>query len=161
KVDADNRLLWRKTPQRLEAESLRDAVLTVSGELNPQMGGPGYQDFRTFTFNSQFYETIDPVGPQFNRRSIYRTWVRSGTNPLLDVLDCPDPSATAPRRAVTTTPLQALALLNDSFMLRMAERFAARLERECGAGLDGQVRRAYLLAYAREPAAEELDLAKE
>ena len=47
-------------------------------ELNPQMGGPGFQDFRTFTFNSQFYEPVDPVGYEFNRRTVYRTWVRSG-----------------------------------------------------------------------------------
>ena len=105
-------------------------MLVVAGEMNPQMGGPGFHDFRTFTFNSQFYEPVDPVGFEFNRRTVYRTWVRSGRNEFLDVFDCPDPSTTAPRRAVTTTPLQALALLNNSFTLRMAARMAARCERE-------------------------------
>ena len=122
--DAGNRLLWRKSPQRLDAETLRDAVLSVAGELNPTVGGPGYHDFTTFTFNSQFYDIIDPVGVSFHRRSLYRTWVRSGRNPFLEVLDCPDPSTKTPRRAVTTTPLQALSLLNNSFMLRMSERMA-------------------------------------
>jgi hypothetical protein len=158
-VDAQNRLLWRKTPLRLEAEEVRDAMLAVAGELNPQLGGPGFRDFRTFTFNSQFYEMIDPVGFEFQRRSIYRTWVRSGTNPFLDVLDCPDPSTMAPVRAVTTTPLQALALLNDGFVLRMSRAFAARLEAEAPSSRHAQVERAYLLAYGRRPASEERALA--
>ena len=128
--DAGNRLLWRKSPQRLDAETLRDAVLSVAGELNPTVGGPGYHDFTTFTFNSQFYDIVDPVGVSFQRRSLYRTWVRSGRNPFLEVLDCPDPSTKTPRRAVTTTPLQALSLLNNSFMLRMSERLADKLRRE-------------------------------
>jgi len=84
------------SPRRLEAEALRDAVLSVAGELNPRMGGPGYRDFTTFTRNTQFYEVFDAVGTEFNRRSLYRTWVRSGRSPLLDVLDCPDPSTAAP-----------------------------------------------------------------
>ena len=159
-VDAANRLLWRKSPLRLEAEELRDAVLAVSGQLNRTLGGPGYQDFRTFTNNSQFYEVFDAEGVPFQRRSLYRTCIRSGTSPLLDVLDCPDPSATAPTRAVTTTPLQALALLNDSFMLRMADRCAERLRDEAGVDPDAQVDRAYRLAFARPACAEERALAK-
>jgi hypothetical protein len=157
RADADNRLLWRKSPQRLDAEAVRDAVLTVAGELNPTMGGPGYRDFSTFTHNTQFYELTDPVGYAYNRRSLYRTWVRSGRNPLLDALDCPDPSTTAPKRAVTTTPLQALALLNNSFMLRMSERFARRLEREAGARIDQQLVRAYNLVFGRSPEPPELE----
>jgi hypothetical protein len=156
KVDAGNRLLWRYSPQRLGAEALRDAMLVVAGELNPQMGGPGFHDFRTFSFNSQFYEPVDPVGYEFNRRTVYRTWVRSGRNEFLDVFDCPDPSTTAPRRAVTTTPLQALALLNNSFALRMAARMAARCQREAPGGLDDQVALAYDLAYGRRPQQAEL-----
>jgi hypothetical protein len=159
KVDAGNRYLWRKSPQRLEAEALRDTMLVVAGEMNPMVGGPGFHDFRTFTFNSQFYEPVDPVGYAFNRRTVYRTWVRSGRNEFLDVFDCPDPSTTAPKRAVTTTPLQALALLNNSFTLRMAERLAARTEREAR-GLDHQIARIYDLAFNRKPEPEELVEAK-
>ncbi len=159
KVDAGNRYLWRKTPQRLEAEALRDTMLVVAGEMNPMVGGPGFHDFRTFTFNSQFYEPVDPVGYAFNRRTVYRTWVRSGRNEFLDVFDCPDPSTTAPRRAVTTTPLQALALLNNSFTLRMSERLAARAERDAR-DLDSQIARVYNLAFNRKPEPEELAGAK-
>jgi len=166
KVDAGNRLLWRYSPQRLEAEALRDAMLVVAGEFNPQMGGPGFHDFRTFTFNSQFYEPVDPVGFEFNRRTVYRTWVRSGRNEFLDVFDCPDPSTTAPKRAVTTTPLQALALLNNSFTLRMAARMAARCQREAPPGvdnqaLDKQIALAYDLAFNRRPQQAELIEAKQ
>jgi hypothetical protein len=155
-VDAANRLLWRKSPQRLEAEALRDAMLFVAGELNPQMGGPGFHDFRTFTFNSQFYEPVDAIGHEFNRRTVYRTWVRSGRSEFLDVFDCPDPSTTAPRRAVTTTPLQALALLNNSITLRMAARTAARCERDAAGDLDKQLSLVYDLAFNRRPQQAEL-----
>ena len=156
KVDAQNRLLWRRNPQRLEAEAVRDAILKIAGELNPAMGGPGFQDFRTFTFNSQFYEMLDPVGAEFQRRTVYRTWVRSGRNEFLDVFDCPDPSTTSPRRAVTTTPLQALALLNNSFTLRMADRLAERARQEAGDAVANQLRAVYDLTYGRAPTADEL-----
>ncbi|HVC92610.1 MAG TPA: DUF1553 domain-containing protein [Pirellulales bacterium] len=155
RVDAGNRLLWRKSPLRQDAEILRDAMLSVAGQLNPVMGGPGYRDFRTFTNNSQFYEVYDAEGFAFQRRSLYRSVIRSGTSPLLDVFDCPDPSTIAPSRAVTTTPLQALALLNDSFVLRMADRFAERLRDECAMDSALQVERAFGLALARVPRPEE------
>ncbi|MCY2962513.1 MAG: DUF1553 domain-containing protein, partial [Planctomycetota bacterium] len=155
KIDAGNRYLWRKNPQRLEAEAVRDAILAVSGELNPAMGGPGFQDFRTFTFNSQFYEMLDPIGAEFNRRTVYRTWVRSGRSDFLDVFDCPDPSTAAPRRAVTTTPLQALAMLNNSFTLRMSERFADRTRAEVGDDPALELRRIYELAWGRVPTEQE------
>lgn len=154
-IDADNRYLWRMSPQRMEAEVLRDAMLQVSGELNPRIGGPGFQDFRTFTRNSQFYEMLDPVGLTFQRRSLYRTWVRSGRSGFLDVFDCPDPSAIAPKRAITTTPLQALSLMNNSFSLRMADRLAERVLSEADAESVKQVQWAYEFALGRKPKAEE------
>lgn len=155
--DAENRLYWRKSPLRLEAEALRDAVLAVSGELNPAMGGPGYQDFTTFTANSQFYLAIDPTGYAVQRRSLYRTWIRSGRNPLLDVLDCPDPSSASPKRAVTTTPLQALALLNNPFMLRMSARLAERIQTAGIVDASAQVVSAYEFVLQRAPTAVELE----
>ena len=154
-VDAGNRLLWRKDPLRLEAEVLRDAILTVSGELNREVGGPPYADFETFTRNSQFYEMIDPVGPEFHRRTIYRTWLRSGRSAMLDAFDCPDPSTTAPRRAVTVTPVQSLALLNNSFVLRMADAMAARVTVNAGDDPAAQAAAACRLAYAREASPDE------
>jgi hypothetical protein len=154
-IDADNRYLWRMSPQRLEAEVLRDAMLAVSGELNPRFGGPGFRDFRTFTRNSQFYEMLDPVGLAFQRRSLYRTWVRSGRSGFLDVFDCPDPSAIAPKRAITTTPLQALSLMNNSFSLRMAESLSERVLSEAGFDIGRQVQHAYRLTLGRAPQSHE------
>ncbi len=159
RLDAANRLLWRKSPLRLEAEELRDAMLSVAGQLNPQVGGPPFEDFKTFTQNSQFYEMLDPVGHEYHRRTIYRTWLRSGRQSLLDVFDCPDPSTTAPRRAVTTTPVQSLALLNNSFVLRMADGLAERVRGDAGDDVPSQTRQAFVLAYSREPTGPELDVA--
>lgn len=153
--DADNRLLWRYAPRRLDAESLRDAVLAVAGELNPQMGGESFQDFRPYFYKgSQFYEPQDYVGPTFQRRSVYRMWARGGRNPLLDTFDCPDPSASTPRRGGTTTPLQALSLLNSSLMLRMSDSLAQRLEREAASPAE-RVALAWQLCYGRSGDPEE------
>jgi hypothetical protein len=160
-VDADDRLLWRRPPQRLEAESFRDAVLAVSGDLNPRLGGPGYRDFTISSAgDNETYAVFDATGPDYNRRSLYRTCVRAGTSPLLDTLDCPDPSVPTPRRSVTSTPLQALTLLNDTFVEHYAGRLADRLRREVPDAPDAQVRRAYELAFARPPANQELESAR-
>lgn len=154
--DPGNRLLWRKSPTRLDAETLRDAMLSVAGELNPTMGGPGFHDFQIkFHGGNPAYETIDQAGEPFQRRTIYRTWVRGGTNRFLDVFDCPDPSTTTPRRIVTTTPLQALSHWNSAFVLRVGDRFAERLEREAGPERAAQVDLAYRLCFSRSPTAEE------
>src|SRR5205823_1137455 len=114
-----------------------------------RVGGPGYRDFKVSSAgDNETYTVFDAVGPEFNRRSLYRTAVRTGTSPLLDTLDCPDPSVATPRRSVTSTPLQALTLLNDAFIEHYAERFAERLSREAPEGAPGRVRRAYMLATA-------------
>jgi hypothetical protein len=161
KVDAGNRLLWRMSPRRLEAEAVRDAMLAVAGQLNPVMGGPGFQDFRVTVRGATYnYEPTDRAGPESQRRTVYRTWARSGRNPLLDTLDCPDPSTATHKRSVTTTPLQALTLLNSAFALRTAEQFAARVRREAGGDLGRQIKRAYRLAYGRPPTREEAAAAR-
>lgn len=159
--DTHNRWLWRKSPLRLEAETVRDTILTVAGQLNPARGGPGYQDFKLMIRGSTYYYLPnDADDPALYRRSIYRTWARSGRNPLLDALDCPDPSTVTPRRALTTTPLQALALMNNAFVLRMADRLSERLKREAGEDRTKQIARGYELAYGRRPTQEELQQAQ-
>lgn len=158
RIDSGNRLLWRHSPQRLEAEAVRDSILAASGQLDRTVGGRGYQDFRSYFFKgTQFYEPIDQVGPAFTRRTLYRMWARGGRSPFLDTFDCPDPSATTPRRAITTTPLQALALLNNAFILDQADRCAERLRREAGNDVEKQLARAYQLAYGRLPDRGELE----
>jgi hypothetical protein len=154
-IDANNRYLWRMNPKRLEAEGLRDAILAVSGLLNREMGGPGFQDFSTYVHNSQFYNMRDPVGETFHRRSLYRMWIRSGRSPFLDVFDCPDPSATAPKRAVTTTPLQSLTLMNNSFVLRMANALGDRMKQSAESDLSGEVVHAFQWGFGRTPTDDE------
>lgn len=162
RVDADNRLRWRHTPRRLGAEELRDAVLAVAGKLEPTSGGEGYRDFHMHLHKGSWvYDPIDPAGAEFNRRSIYRTWARGSQHPLLTTFDCPDPSTTTPVRGVTTTPLGALSLMNTSFILRMADHFAERLNREAGSEPAKQVARAYQLAFARAPRPAELAMSVE
>lgn len=155
-VDADNRLLWRMSPRRLDAESLRDALLVVCDELNPALGGKGYVDFHSYFFKgTQFYDPITPEGFDTQRRTIYRMWARGGRNPFLDTFDCPDPSAPTPNRSATTTPLQALSLLNNPLSRQQAERLAQRLRETAGDDLSAQIDAAYLRLYARRPADDE------
>ena len=160
KIDAENRLHWRKTPLRLEAEEIRDAVLVATGQLNPTVGGVGYRDVRHFLFKgSNFYESIDEVGPESRRRTIYRFSPRGGRNPFLDTFDCPDPSVTTPKRAATTTPLQSLALMNNTLVFQMADDFANRMRLEAGDSTMAQIKLVYLVAYAREADEQEVQSA--
>jgi hypothetical protein len=154
-VDADSRLLWRKKPARLEAEALRDNMLAVAGLLDRTPGGAGFSDYREQSLNgTTYFEPIDPATLAAHRRSIYRFTPRGANPGLLDVFDCPDPASATPRRAFTTTPLQALALWNNGFSLRMAETFARRVEGEAS-DVDGLVRRAYQIALQRDPLPDE------
>jgi hypothetical protein len=158
-ADAGNRLLWRMTPRRVEAEVLRDTILAVSGQLNPKRGGPGFEDVSIIPNNgTTYYEANDRDDPELHRRTVYRFTPRGGRTALLDTFDCPDPSTAAPTRNVTTTPLQALSLLNNAFVLRMADRMAARVTQQVGDDLPRQVTGAWQLAIQRDPDTRELKL---
>jgi hypothetical protein len=154
--DADNRWLWHFAPRRLEAEAVRDAMLAVSGRLNGAGGGPGFKPFKVTVFNSAFYELIDDDRPEFNRRTVYRTSVNSAKDPLLESFDCPEPSVKALRRNVTTTPIQALGLMNNAFVLRQAKYLAERARHEAGDNVEQQTTRMYRLAFGRLPTDVEL-----
>lgn len=155
--DSSNRFLWRKSPIRLDAESMRDTMVELAGELDHSIGGPGLYDFSLYINNSHFYAMKDPIGESFQRRALYRTWVRSARSNLLDVFDCPDPSTKTPQRPSTTTPLQSLSLLNNSFVLRMADHWAERVKAASGNQLDQQIKAMFLQAFYREPSSEELE----
>jgi hypothetical protein len=158
-LDADNQLLWRFPPRRLEAEAVRDAVLAASGQLNTEAGGPSFRPFDVLKFPANAYLPVDKIGAEFNRRTVYRMNVNSGKEPLLDAFDCPDPSVKTPRRGVTTTPLQALALMNNSFLQRHAGLLAERALKESANDLPRAIHTAYRLALGRPPAAEEAERA--
>jgi hypothetical protein len=152
--DAGDRLLWRKAPTRLEAEMVRDAMLSVSGMLDVKLGGPSFRDHEIAQAEGTpaiLYTAVGPDAAGHNRRTLFRAWARGGRSAFLDAFDCPDPSTTAPRRSVTTTPLQALSLMNNALVLYLSDAFAARLAREAGADVDRQIERAYRLAFGRAP----------
>jgi mono/diheme cytochrome c family protein len=160
KVDGDNLLLWRMNMTRLDAECVRDAVLRASGKLDRTMGGPSVKHFLQspgiHVTPKVDYAGFDVDGPGAHRRSVYRFLFRTLPDPFLDALDCPDASQFTPVRSNSVTPLQALALLNDRFMVRQAEHFAGRLRREVPGDVAGQVRRAYELALGRPATAREV-----
>ncbi|HUG69419.1 MAG TPA: DUF1553 domain-containing protein [Pirellulaceae bacterium] len=161
RIDADNRLLWHQNPRRIEAESIRDSVLFVSGKLNPQRGGPGFEDFQYQEAYAPIYTYITADEPALWRRSIYRYTVRTTPNGFLTTLDCPDPANLTPTRMTTTTPLQSLALYNNDFMLRQARYLAERIKQDVGPEQQAQITRAFELAFGRRPTERELRLAED
>jgi mono/diheme cytochrome c family protein len=130
KLDPENRLLWRMTTRRLAAEQIRDAILSVTGQLDLKAGGP----------------SEDAKGP---RRSIYTKVLRNTRDPLLDVFDPAETFTSIAQRNVTTTPTQALLMLNSPFMQQQAQAFAARLLKESPADEDGRIDAAFRLVFGR------------
>lgn len=160
KVDADNHLLWRANPRRLEGEAVRDAALAVSGALNRQVGGRSYRDMKAdLATNDTFTDPTNEFTPDTTRRTIYRLWARCGNNPLLESLDCPDPAVMSPRRPHTITPVQALSLLNNAYAEKTAEQFARRVRDDAVDDVSKQIDRCYRLAFARSPNDREREIA--
>ncbi len=125
------------------------------------MGGPSFHDFQLGPEGGNVsYTLVDAFGPATNRRSIYRTVVRAAAYPLLETLDCADPAVSTLRRPVTTTPLQALSLLNNSFMRQAAAAMGRRVEQEGGDEPDRQIERVYRLALSRRASERELELGR-
>jgi hypothetical protein len=136
RVDPQNHLLWRRTPHRLEAEAIRDALLAVSGSLDTTMYGPGSLDGNIL------------------RRSVYLTVKRSQMIPLLQIFDAPEAIQSIGERPTTTVPTQALAFMNSPFVRQRAEKFAQRI-RKPTEPLDNAIDQAYRLALTRLPTGTE------
>ncbi|HZN32274.1 MAG TPA: DUF1549 domain-containing protein, partial [Pirellulaceae bacterium] len=152
-VDSANRLLWHFPARRLEAEPLRDAILAVSGNLNLRMGGPGFDLFEPNTNYVKVYTSRKDFGTDQWRRMVYQTKPRMQLDDTFGAFDCPDAGQVAPKRTRSTTPLQALNLLNSAFMVQQSEIFAKRIDAEIGSDVERQVQRAFALALQRQPAA--------
>ena len=157
-IDATNRLLWRMNPRRLESESVRDAILHVSGALNLTMGGPSYRLFEYRDGILPDYLLLANPGPETFRRAVYMFNIRTFHEPLMTVFDCPDPSVQTPRREQSTTALQALSLMNNNFVFGQSQRFAERATQLAGANASSSdlAKAAIRLAFARDPRPEEL-----
>jgi len=163
KMDPANRYFWRMNRQRLDAETLRDSVLSVAGVLNLKMGGravvpPLTDEEKTGMWAlRQWPVALDPS--EHNRRSVYLYVKRSFPYPMFAIFDAPESSVSCPRRDVTTVAPQALALFNSKFMLEQAEKFAARLQKEHAGDVRGALRSAWQLALGRDPTQSESDQA--
>ncbi|MCI0683551.1 MAG: PSD1 and planctomycete cytochrome C domain-containing protein [Gemmataceae bacterium] len=155
--DPDNELLSHFPRRRLDAESIRDAILAVSGGLDRSRGGPHpfpAQPAWDFTQHKPFKAVYDS-----NRRSVYLMTQRIQRHPFLALFDGPDTNASTAARTTSTTSLQALYLMNDPFVHEQARKLAARLlaERSDDAG---RIHRAFVLAFGRPPAAAEAKQAR-
>ena len=166
--DADTRLLWRFPPRRLEAETIRDTMLAVSGRLNLEMGGRGFDLFKSRGGLSGF-PPIESFNAAGRRRMIYAHKVRMERDDVFGAFDCPDAGQSMARRRQSTTPIQALNLFNSPFTMDESQAFAARIEAEVATKLPSnvdletvrrQIDRAFQLAYARSPDAVEASSAE-
>ncbi len=148
--DKDARLLWRFPPRRLSAEELRDTMLSAAGKLQLEpMGGPGFRLYKFTQNNVSTYFPLDTHGPETYRRAVYHQNARASVVDVLNDFDLPDIAFAAPKRANTTTPLQALTLLNHSFTLDMAQALATRIQ------TGDAVTQAYRFTFQRDPTAKE------
>src|SRR5262249_26963479 len=137
--DPENRWLWRVNSRRLDAEQVRDAILAVSGELDLTAGG----------------SAVEAAKP---RRSVYTRMVRNTPDPLLKAFDAADGIISTPQRNVTTTPTQALLMLNSEWMLQRSRVIAERVTKTNPKDETAAVRAVYRQVLSREPSARQLQL---
>ena len=156
-ADADAQWWWRFPPRRLEAESIRDSILAVTGVLDHRMFGPGFSGFEVELENVRHYFPKKKYGPEDWRRMIYMTKVRLEKESVFGVFDCPDAATSVPKRSRSTTPLQALNLFNSPFMLQQSQLLANRLQQDCGDDQTNQITRAFWLCCGRKPDSDELN----
>ena len=164
-IDEANTLLWRQNLRRVEAEVVRDTMLSVCGTLNTKRGGPSVYP----TLPKEVHGTQDSSGKGWtdsppdeqNRRSIYLAVKRALKVPLLECLDFANSASPVGTRPITTTAPQALMLLNDSFVNAQAAALAARLAREGGGHEQQQVERAFQLVLQREPTHREVQVSRD
>jgi hypothetical protein len=158
--DSQDVYFWRFPLRRLEGEIIRDIILSASGQLNLEAGGPPF--FPAIPRAAR--EEAARVGrwvltkeePATWKRSVYSYWKRARKAPMFEVFDEPDTMVSCERRTVTTVPTQALTLLNDEFVLLQSRYFAERVRRSSGADVAGQIRQAYRIALSREPTGKEM-----
>jgi mono/diheme cytochrome c family protein len=159
-ADAGARLLWRFPPRRLDAEQLRDSMLEAAGVLKNKMYGPGFQLYEHRSDNVSTYVPLSVQGPETYRRTVYHQNVRASLLDVLTDFDQPDNAYSTPRRSLTTTPLQSLALFNHRFAIDMSKAMERRIDGESGSKPHSRVAHAYRIALQRSATAEEFRAAK-
>ena len=160
RIDRDGAYLWRFPPRRLTAEELRDAVLATSGNLNRRMGGPGFRLYRYTVDNVATYYPLEEFSKATYRRSVYHQHARSVRPELLGEFDCPDSSLPSPKRVSTTSPLQALSLLNSRFILDQTKAFARLVHGQSDGAAQDRIKRAWEIVLGRLPTDDEIKAAR-
>ena len=156
KKDATSSLLWRFPPRRLEAEVIRDGILLATGNLDRSLGGRSYRIHNVKKTYAQ-WEVVNNHGPETWRRMIYQERMRRVDDRIFTAFDFPDCGQVRAKRPVSTTPLQALNLMNSDFVVSQAALLAERAQKEAGnKGLAAVVRRCFSLLLARQPVATEM-----
>jgi len=150
-IDPDNRLLARYSIRRLDAESVRDSILQISGELDFRAGGPYVASKRTADGVVEVSEGEDDA----RRRSVYLQQRRTQVVTFLQLFDAPSIVTNCGKRTPSTVPLQSLALLNSEFVRNRAKTFARRLAAEAGDDTHKRLEWAFTVACGRPPVAEE------
>jgi hypothetical protein len=156
RIDVGNEYLWRFDRRRLDAESIRDTLLAVGGNLDRTPGAAHpFPDPKgwNFTQHNPFKAVYDT-----SKRSVYVMQQRFQRHPFFALFDGPDTNASTDRRITSTTPLQALFLMNDPLVHEQAKRFAVRVMNE-GKDDAGRITRAYALLFGRVPTADEVTTA--
>lgn len=154
--DAGSALLWRYPPRRVEAEVIRDAILQASGKLDQTIGGRSYRIHNVKKTYAQ-WEVVDNAGPDTWRRMIYQERMRRVDDQIFTAFDFPDCGQVRAKRPVSTTPLQALNLLNSPFVVKQSELIAERAERETrGQGVEAAIQNCFVLLLNRKPTSDEL-----
>ncbi len=157
--DATSSLLWRFPPRRVEAEVIRDGILLASGKLNRKMGGRSYRIHNVKKTYAQ-WQVIDNFGPETWRRMIYQERMRRVDDQIFTAFDFPDCGQVRDKRPVSTTPLQALNLMNSAFVVDQSKHLANRAIREVEKGdLSAAVVRCFELLFGRNPDNDELSSA--
>jgi hypothetical protein len=159
KIDPENQLLQHARVRRLQGESIRDALLAVSGKLDTMMYGPSVPVHLTPFMQGRGRPGNGPLGGR-GRRSIYVSVRRNFLSPMMLAFDMPQPFSTMGRRTVSNVPAQALILLNDPFVIQQAQRLADRLLADNALDVRGRVRRLYELSFSRLPTDVEFDAAR-
>jgi hypothetical protein len=160
RVDPDDELLWRARPRRLDAESIRDAVLSAAGTLDAKpLHGSVVAQIGDAPFGGRFFAAR--ASDQMNQRSLYLPVIRDAVPDVLDVFDFAEPSLVMANRDETLVPAQTLFLMNSPFAQTQARSFARRLLAPSVADDTDRVRWAYRLALARDPKPQELTRALE
>jgi len=154
-ADAGSALLWRYPPQRVEAEVIRDGILQASGKLDPTIGGRSFRIHNEKKTYAQ-WQVVDNHGPETWRRMIYQERMRRVDDQMFTAFDFPDCGQVRAKRPVSTTPLQALNLMNSDFVVEQSEFIAGRALGETGDDLKEAVKRAFELLLTRQPDAAEL-----